>query len=237
MQFKARSQAGQGLVEYVLILVFIVLVSIAGLNLLGADVATGYWQIATAFGGLVDDFGRDLSRWSAATGSIMWNGLKQAAGSWKIKDGRMIGDPWALNLFNNYTGSDLSIDLKGAKLDTQGTDWNGYGTLFRGTRNSNGTYNGYGFEFEEHPKGTVKMYFSRFDNGYQTQLGTPTTVPTGLTLKDAQNVTVTAQGNTFTATWNGKPLVSATDKTYKSGQVGVYTNVGSAASFDSFAIR
>jgi Flp pilus assembly pilin Flp len=232
-----RSQTGQGFVEYVLILVFVVLVSLAGLRLFGADVATGYWQIMTAFGSLADDFGRDLNRWSSATGSLMWNGYKRAVGGWKIKDGRMIGDPWSVNMFNNYVGSDFSIDLKGARLDTQGSDWNGYGTLFRASKNQNGSWNGYSFEFEEHPKGTVRMYFSRVDNGYQTKIGTPTTVPTGFTLKDAQNITVNAQGSNFTATWNGKPLVTATDKTYKNGQVGICTNAGSTASFDGFAVR
>ncbi len=237
MRSTTRSQTGQGFVEYVLILVFVVLVSLAGLKLFGAEAATGYWKVVTAFGSMADDFNQGLSRWSAATGSLMWNGLRQAAGGWKTKDGRMIGDRWALNMFNNYTGSDLSIDLKGAKIDTQGSDWNGYGTLFRGTQNKNGTWSGYGFEFEEHPKGTVKMYFSRFDNGYQTKIGKTATVPAGFTLKDAQNVTVNAKGSTFAATWNGKSLVTATDKTYKSGQVGVFTNYGSAASLDGFAIR
>jgi hypothetical protein len=140
-------------------------------------------------------------------------------------------------MFRNFVGGDVTIDLKGARLDSQGKDWNGYGTLFRASQNSNGRWNGYGFEFEEHPQGKIAMYFSRWDNGVQTKLGKSQEAPAGFTLKDAQNVTVTARDNTFSASLNGKPLITASDKTYTSGQVGVYTNVGSAASFDGFAVR
>lgn len=237
MRLITPSRRGQANVEYVLIILFIVLTSIAGLRLYGDQVHTAYWRIVTSFSALTDDFSRDLSNWSAAIGTLTINGYKQTAGAWKIKDGRMYGEPWALNMFRNFVGSDVTIELQGVRLESQGKDWNGYGTLFRASPDKQGRWSGYGFEFEEHSKGKIQMYFSRWDNGRQTKLGKPQDVPTGFTWMDTQNIVVTAQGNTFSASLNGKPLITASDKTYTTGQVGVYTNVGSAASFDGFAIR
>jgi len=237
MHTSRRIGFGQANVEYILILVCLALVAITSLNLYGAQVATAYWQVVTAFGALADDFSRDLSNWMAVVGTMTINGHKQAAGAWKIKDGRMYGDPWSLNMFKNFIGGDVTIDLKGARLESQGKDWNGYGTLFRASQDSQGRWSGYGFEFEEHPKGRIQMYFSRWDHGRQTKLGKPQDAPAGFTWTDAQNIVITAKGNSFSASLNGKPLITATDKVYTSGQVGIYTNVGSAASFDGFAVR
>jgi Flp pilus assembly pilin Flp len=55
MRSSRRTGWGQANVEYILILVCLVLVSIASLNLYGAQVATAYWQVVTAFGVLADD--------------------------------------------------------------------------------------------------------------------------------------------------------------------------------------
>jgi len=238
-----RFQKGQGLVEYALILLLVVGLAVLSLNLMGVSLQDVYQQIVDAFGGKSRDSACDNYYRAGFDESLDgWDDIQSGfwKGKWKVEDGQLVGSNLGAILYGGLDGQDYSVSLNGAHLTpatTKNPTYQGFGLIFRGEMVKS-RLNGYMFEVEKKNKndpGTI--YFSQWING--NQINPPLAsapIPPNFDWSHPGSMSVGVQGDTFTAYLNGKPILTAQDDLYTSGQAGAAVNKGSILRLDDFSI-
>ncbi len=218
----------QGFVEYALILVLIVVITLLGLALMGQGIKETFCQVAAAVGaegvcsqGCQDDFAN-------------MDGWKDAQGNWAVKDSRLCnGSSGEGRLFNTCSrdlpSNDYTIDLHGANL----AKGNGYGVWFRSSVDEKGRRNGYTFQYDP-GYGDGAFIFRKWVNGNE--------LPPFAVKKDKNfdwtgedhDIQVVVEGNKFTALVDGKPVLVGHDSTYAEGEAGLRTWDSTEMCLDGF---
>jgi hypothetical protein len=220
---RVNDSAGQGLIEYALILLAVVLTAILSLTAMGVDVSNIFCQVAGGVGAnnvcghiFSDDFA-NLSNWNIVNGV------------WQAINGDLTGGPGEGRIFHDMSQSDYMITLNKATLD-QG---NGYGVFFRATNDSN--VNGYSFQFDPGYGGGA-FIMRKWVNGNELAPFAVANAP-GYNWNAAnRQVQVAVKGSTFTAYVDGKQVVSGTDSTYSKGGVGLRTWDSSTTKFGDISV-
>jgi len=237
---KTIRQAGQGMVEYALILILVAIGAFIILQLMGVSLSDVYCRAAGGFTNntcqaatagtptgtqatdpfCVDDFS-DPSQWQNQNGT--W---KSSKGRSCIKGGGSMLNTCSLN--NQAT--DYVTQVDGAVL----SNGKGYGIFFRASDAGLGT-NGYVFQYDA---GAGDFVIRKWVNGREIY---PTLAhvqyPSIKFLGSKHSLSVQVVGDTFTGMVDGQPVITATDDTYTSGGAGIRT-WGAKTNFclDSFTV-
>lgn len=235
-RFDRNFLRGQGLVEYVLLLLLlgsaiILALSISGVSLseLYADAVDGLGLSGTdAACAVLGQAGED---WQAFKDGFWKGGIAQV-------DGRYAVCPLCGGLLPGNPGSDYSIDMSGVTIQNIQPTWNGYGVSFRSNYDKGGL-DGYMFEVEQVNKNKpAQIYFSKWVNGKQIQPPLSiATAPANFDWENPPDFQVEVQGDTFTAYLDGKQMLTAKDSTYKEGGVGAISNHGTQLTFDNLVVE
>ena len=197
-----RTDSGQSLLEYGLILLLAAGVVLGTLSAVGVDLKGVYCQILEGFG--VDACQQVLMDWD------LYQGNCQAV------NGKVCCDQYGYIFANEFSGEDYTLQVSGAHL-TQG--W-GYGIFFRTQRN-NGGFDGYNFQYDP-GYGSGEFLFRKWINGYELSPIAREPAPQGFDWYSApRDLLIEISGDTFTAFVDGKEVLSVTDDSYQEGGVGV----------------
>jgi Flp pilus assembly pilin Flp len=218
-------QTGQGLVEYILLVVLIAILVLLVLRLSGVSIKQLFCKAVTSLGGqpamcsaslFQDDF-NNLKKWQVVNGN------------WKIDDGRLCGSGGEGRIFAPISGaSDYVINLNGATM----TEGNGYGLYFR---DSNVTsVNGYNFQFDPGYGGFIMR---KWYNGAEMAPTVVAKPAAGFNYNATHNIQVTVQGSTFTAFVDGQQVFQTSDPSYTSGGIGLRTWDSTQVCFDSISVN
>ncbi len=227
---KSLRQVGQGLVEYALLLVLAVIGTLLILHLMGISARDVYCKVASGFkeGACAqttaycqDDFS-NFKDW------------KTMSGSWQAKNGQVCaqgyGETYNKCSLSSMTANDYTVELDGAKLNAG----DGYGVFFRSTLGSLGM-NGYAFQYDPGLNGYV---IRKWVNG--KEINPPLAykaMPGNDWNGSAHKISVKVQGDTFTCSVDGKPVLTATDNTYPTGGAGLRTWDKTDFCLDNFSIH
>ncbi|MCS7011154.1 MAG: DUF1080 domain-containing protein [Anaerolineales bacterium] len=216
---------GQGLVEYGLIILLVVLVALLVLSLSGVSLKDIYCFLAEKIGSrpvtcaaslFSDDF-NDLSRWTVVSGK------------WEIKNGQLCTSQPGRIFVPIEDADNYVIQLNGAKLD-QG---NGYGIYFRADNFK--AVNGYTFQYDPGLQGFA------FREWYQGNEFSPSglyRLPKTYDYYSApHDIKVVVQGNSYTAFVDGQQVLSMSDSTYTKGGIGLRTWDATVVCFDSITVN
>jgi Flp pilus assembly pilin Flp len=225
---KAKQQAGQGMVEYALLLLLVAIGTLLGLQLMGISVRDVYCRIASGFSANAcssalcqDDFNN-------------LNGSQGVTGPWKTSDGQACiqGGGILLNKcsMNNMTGNDYTANIDGAALGAG----DGYGIFFHATDTGSGI-NGYAFQYDPGLKGFVirKWVNGREINPAIVYKSTPSFDWYG----KPHTLSVKVVGNTFTGYVDGNVMLVGQDNTFTSGGAGIRTWDSTILCIDKFSIN
>jgi hypothetical protein len=219
------AEPGQGLVEYSLILVLVVVAALLALNAFGLTVTEVYCEIARALGAtetcssyFSDDFDGDLNDWV------------KVRGTWELKDGQLCGGPSEGRIFADVPQSDYIVNIKGADL-SQG---NGYGVYFR----SNDYNNVDGYNFQYDPGWGGGAFLTRkWVNGNELSPLSSNRVPGYDWYNTPHDVQIKVEGSTYTTYVDGQQVAQATDNSYSGdGGIGLRTWDNTKVCFDSVSI-
>jgi Flp pilus assembly pilin Flp len=222
---KPGRNAGQGTVEYALILALVAIAIIVGLLLTGTSISSVYCRVVSALGAgscsasLCQDGFNDLS------------GSQGLTGTWTASDGQVCNRNGGV-LYNkcsmsNFTATDYSATLSGARL----TAGNGYGIYFRATNTGKGV-NGYAFQYDPGAKGFV---IRKWVNG--VEVFTPTLAQVTIPNFDWYSTPHTLSVEALVGYVDGKVVLTAHDSTYTSGGTGIRTWDSTALCVDDFSIN
>jgi hypothetical protein len=225
---RRNASYGQGLIEYVIILLLGVLVSLTTLKLVGVDVKSLFEKTGGLFGAqekvyITDKF-LNLNAWKVFQGQKCWkteNGILST--TLKSCDSRMLN--------TGTLPDDYQVTMDMAQL----LSGDGYGIMFR-LAESKGGYSGYSFQVDAGYGN--KFVFRRYDvNG--VELGKPLAVgspPAGFDFNAPHKVSVSVIGSNFTAYVDGVAVLNATDSTYTSGSSGLRVWDSTQAKFSGFTV-
>lgn len=212
---KTSRQFGQGMVEYALLLLLVVLVTFLALQLMGISVREVYCRVAGGFTPNAcattlckDDF-------SSASGSKVRNGAWQVSnGQLCINGGGIVYDKCSMT---SLTATDYSASLESAALKSG----DGYGIFFRATDTPAGT-NGYAFQYDPGLKGFVvrKWVSGKEINPPLAYKAVPANYDW---YSKPHKLTIKVVGNTFTGYVDGQAVLTGKDSTYPSGGTGIRT--------------
>ena len=213
---KHRRHAGQGMVEYALLLLLVAIVTLLALQLMGISVREVYCSVASGFtpnacatSTLCKDDFNNLG------GSNVRNGAwKSVNGQACIVGGGIFYDQCSMS---KLTAADYSASLQGAALKSG----NGYGIFFRASDTGKGT-NGYAFQYDPGLKGFVVR---KWVNGVEINPALAYTAAAANYdwYSQPHALTVKVVGDTFTGYVDGQPVLSGKDSTYAAGGTGVRT--------------
>jgi len=227
---------GQGLVEYALLLVLLVVGVILIMSLMGVSISDLYCSAANAIGGgtacneqeiyCQDNFDGDLGGW-------------QASGNLSLKNGQLcFGN--GLRSMNKCSmkldQSDYVISMNDVNL----SKGNGYGVYFRTTVDNNGL-DGYIFQYDPglksaaYPNGA--FIIRQWVNGHE--IWNPVAIaPLGSDVfNTSHDFQIDVKGDTFTVLMDGKQVLSAKDSTYTTGgTAGLRSWDSTAACIGDFSI-
>lgn len=222
-----NSKNGQGLIEYLLIIVLITMVGFLSLKISGVNTSGVFDKISSSLFGeqsktIISDAFDNLNNWKSIFGS----------NNWKIVDGRLVstGGGDKRIMLNSDLPDDYVVSAKGILVKGDG-----YGVMFRLTPQGN-NYGGYCFQLDPGygNKFVLRKYAS---NG--AEISKPIAVanpPAGFDFKAPHDVQVKVVGNTYTAYIDGVEVMTATDSTYSSGGTGLRTWDSSSIAVDSFTV-
>jgi len=226
---RSNFQTGQGVTEYALLLVLIVGGLILIVNLTGTSITDLYCQAANGISGgracgqeiyCQDDFTGDGSGWQNLSGLPSFqNGQMCVSGYMQIMN----------KCSTQKKHSDYTINLNGVTL-TQG---NGYGIYFRSILTERGL-DGYAFQYD--PGAGNILLIRRWINGREvmTPIGKfPITTSIYNTPHDFK---IVVKDETFTVFMDGEQVITAEDKTYPTGGVGLRSWDSTTACIDDFSI-
>lgn len=218
-----QAERGQGVAEYALIIVIIILGIILALAVFGMDVQGMYCRAVSSIG---------LSQACGAYFSDDFNNLSAwqiVMGKWQTKDGELMGGPGEGRIFHSLSQSDYVITVSGAVLN-QG---NGYGIWFRASNVDK--VNGYTFQYDP-GYGSGAFIMRKWVNGNEL---TPFAVARAAGYNwynTPRQVQIVVRGNTFTAYIDGKQVLQGTDSTYTSGGIGLRTWNNTTTRFDKISV-
>jgi Flp pilus assembly pilin Flp len=218
-----NDSAGQGLIEYGLVLVAVALAVVLAASAMGVDISNIFCQVTGDLGAanicghiFVDDFA-DLSFWEAVIGN------------WQVVNGDLKGGPGEGRLFHQMSKADYVITLDKATLN-QG---DGYGVFFR-TNNAQ-KVDGYSFQYDPGYGGGA-FIMRKWVHGNELAPFAVASAPGYNWNAPNRQIQVAIKGNTYTAYVDGKPVVSGTDSTYTKGGVGLRTWGNSTVSFGKVTV-
>lgn len=206
---QAHRHSGQSTAEVGILIVLVALVAVLGLTVAGVDVRGIYCRVAAAFGGggcerLLDVDLSDFEPW------------KVISGRWKGQNGRMCGGQGEGRIFHrDFKGDDYTITVDRAQL----LKGNGYGVFFRASNVER--VNGYSFQYDP---GYRAFIMRKWVNG--NEISQPFAVapaPTYDWYGGDRQIQLRVKGGTFTASVDGKVLLTGRDNTYPAGGVGFRT--------------
>ncbi|KAF0112118.1 MAG: hypothetical protein FD147_385 [Chloroflexi bacterium] len=223
-----KNKSGQGIIEYLLIVVLAVMASLAGLKVAGVNVNNLLEKASGLFGQqeetyLTDSF-MNLNSWKSYFGQNCWkaeNGILSTTK--KSCDSRILN--------TTDLPDDYQVNMDMAQL----VSGDGYGITFRLTK-SLGSYAGYSFQVD--PGYGNKFIFRRYDEK-GVELAKPLAIgnpPAGFDFNAPHKVSVSVKGNTFKAYVDGALVLTATDSTYTSGGVGLRVWDNTQAKFSDFSV-
>ena len=216
---------GQGVIEYVLLLLLLAVITTSTLKLTGVNLSDTFTRISTAISGkskvLFNDQFNDLSGWNSIFGPNSWKVVNGYLTNTSVGDERIMayGD-----LPNDYVINTTAQLVSG----------NGYGVMFRLTQMGS-NYGGYSFQID--PGYGNKFVLRKYStNG--TEISTPIAVsnpPAGFNFNAFHQVSVSVVGSTYTMYVDGVKVMTATDSTYTSGGAGLRTWSTSQIKVDNFS--
>ena len=215
---------GQGLGEYMLLLVLIALLAILALNIAGVSIKQLLCKAIAGLGAspaicsaslFQDDF-NNFNNWQIVNGT------------WKINNGQLCGSNGG-QIFAPIPGaSNYVINLNGATMTTG----NGYGLFFDSSNVT--SVNGYDFQFDP---GVGGFIMRKWYQGAEMAPSVITKPPAGFNYNTTHNIQVMVQGQTFTALVDGQQVFTTTDPTYTSGEIGLRTWDSTQVCFDSISVN
>jgi hypothetical protein len=254
-----QSQSGQGIVEYVAILLLVGLISYLGAHLLGVTGADPYQKISDVFSGkavvspndainpsdtVEPSATIDPSLTPEPTETTYVEDDLENMDNWKKINGSNCWDTHHHGSIHTTKGKCNSVLMNNALLPqdykmtmnlAQLIKGDGYGLMFRLSKEKSG-FSGYSFQVD--PGYGDKFVFRRYDaNG--AELGTPLAVasfPAGFDPNAPHNVSVSVVGDTFTAYVDGVQVLTAQDDTYTSGGTGLRTWGNSESDFSGYKV-
>ncbi|HEY74514.1 MAG: hypothetical protein DRJ03_07775 [Chloroflexi bacterium] len=224
MKSKYLDSKGQSLAEYSLLIALLLAACMLILAALGISIWDIYCIVARGlgFGGscahyFYDDFA-DLDAWD-----IAW-------GDWTTDGEQMCGGPGEGRIFTEIPADDYAVTINSATL-RQG---NGYGVYFRVTDTPR--FDGYSFQYDPGYRGGA-FIFRKWVNGRELWPPFAQTRARGYDWWETpRDIKVVADGNTFTASVDGQPILTASDDTYSEGGIGLRTWDRTVACFDSISV-
>lgn len=229
-----RNLKGQGLVEYALLLILITVVSLLALSLAGisiSDIFSGVGSLFQPTSNQCLPIAQAGEEWDELMDKFWRGGITTGENGYEVC--RLCG-----GILPGFSGSDYEIDLSGVSVDNVTSSWNGYGVAFRAEYTKNGL-NGYMFEIEKANKNSpAQIYFSKWVNG--KQIKPPLAVknmPANFNWDNPPEMRIEVKGDTFTAYLDGQSALSAQDKTYTDGGVGVISNLGTQLAFKDINVN
>lgn len=226
-----RSEKGQGLVEYALLVALVAIALILVLQLTGVRLSDVYCSVADGITGgnacdqeayCSDDFSSELDDWDTLTGA------------WKTGEGQVCtkGAAWAFNQCSlDMDASNYVVNLDGASL----TKGNGYGIVFRAS-DAGTKFSGYTFQYDPGYGGGA-FIFRKWINGRELPPFAVTPARGFDWYGSPKDIQLVVNGSQFTAYVDGQPVLSGSDSTYQEGGVGLRSWDGSEVCFDNFRIE
>lgn len=228
-------ESGQGLVEYALIIVGVVLVVILAVTFFGEEISEVYCQVTGELGGdacAVESASYCSDEFKNNRG---WEFTRSGEDSWTFEAGSMC---MSKNTYKDYAfnvcsqampSDDYIIRVKGASL-TQGA---GYGVFFR-LQGVSTEPSGYAFQYD---KGISGFVFRKWTNGSEKTLKYKRT-PDFDFYAEEHDIEIHVVGESFRAYMDGELILEANDSAYLtgSGGVGFRTWHNSRVCFEGFSV-
>lgn len=220
-RYRQRGRSGQSTVELALIIALVAAIALLALSATGVRLDQLFCRVVGIFGGscgalFADDFS-DLDDWQAVSGK------------WDNVDGELCGGPGEGKIFAPISADDYTINLDTARL-TQG---NGYGVFFRAQDVEQ--VDGYVFQYDPGMSGFV---IRKWVSGREVWAPLAYKQITGYDWHgEDRKLQLAVEGDTFTVTLDGQPIMTTTDSTYAEGAVGMRTWDNSRACFDDLTIN
>ncbi len=237
---RCRSERGQGLVEYALILSLVVLVALIGITVFGGQLSDKYVDVMVAL-----PQGESQSQTGGANCSSGMNSLDDwnlAGGKkkgWYAEDGKICNNHGGGRSFA-FSDCSQSEDMSNSEdyvirlNDVVLTKGQGYGIMFR-LQNYDKKPNGYAFKYDS---GKDSLVFRKWVKGKEVKKPDLASVRIrGYEWYDIpRDIMIRIAGNTMEAYIDGVLMLSATDGTYTEGGVGLHTWGKTKVCFDDFSI-
>lgn len=229
----SRAEAGQGIVEYALILVAVALVAFLALRVTGTTVGDIFCQVTGGVGGascaepdvctMTFDDPNDLDDWTG------WD-VGRTLG---ISEGKLCNSGTQFNYFNACAStqptSDFVAHLDGIKIDPLGNNLHpGFDFVFR----SDDQRQGYRFSYSA--KSNVVVFWKGLGSSWV--LLKHARVPADW-VEQELSFQIKVEGNTFTAFKDGEQILQTTDDEYTEGMFGWRNKPGSNSCIDSMSIQ
>lgn len=225
---KMKQQTGQGMVEYVLLILLIAIGIMLSLQLMGISIRDVYCRVVGVFtsnacsGSLCQDTFDNMS------------GSQGVTGGWTSSSGRACiqGSGTLLNKCSQtqLSATDYTAQAKGAAL----TAGNGYGIFFRASNTGSGI-NGYAFQYDPGLNGYVVR---KWINGSEINPALAyKAMPGNNWYGSPHDLSIKVVGNTFTGYVDGQAVLTGQDNTYTSGGTGLRTWDSTNLCLDEFSIN
>jgi len=163
---------------------------------------------------------------------------KQPVGKpYKLKDGEMVLQPPGENRIfgGDEDWKDGDISFSGA---LQSGD--GFGIFFRATKTEKGNLDGYSFQYDPglKTKDGGNFLIRKWTNGSESAPLAMAPAPAGFDwYRTSREFGISLQGDRFTVSMGGEPILSARDSSYPNGGIGIRTWDSTNASFGSISFR
>ena len=225
----SKSEAGQGLVEYVLVLALIGLVVSLSLSVTGTSVREIFCDIGSGLGGQgcgctsAFDDPAELDDWG---GSGKEDYLT-------IEGGKACNSGPKASFLNScskdFGSSDFTADISGVSIDHIGNGNRGFDFLFRSQDEDNG------YHFTYNSKSHLIRFWKRVNGKWI--LMSSKKAPSQWSQQPELNFQVKVEGDTFTAYKDGEAILQASDDAYTEGEYGIRNKPGSKTCFDDISVQ
>ena len=226
------SKSGQSILEYSLIAAVFVLVVIASVPGLRNSVISVFSQTQTTL--------ENASELSSSSDYVYEEGFDNLD-NWSISRGDYeVDDQGRLTntsngegrIFTDYSGDDFQMNIDVAQL-TQGQ---GYGIWFRASETGEDEdINGYTFQYDP-GYGSGAFLLRKWEDGRESSPFGRVNAP-DYDWNAVHNVSLHVEGDIFTAFIDGEAVVTGSDDTYQTGEVGFRTWGSSRSYFDNITIE
>ena len=224
MKNTSTRSAGQGFLEYALIISLIPIAVFLVLNLTGVSLRDVYCSVIGIFGSkacnasyFADEFD-SLDQWQVINGN------------WKNIDGQLCNERGGLIFSDIPQSGDYQINLKGANL----SKGNGFGVLFRSSNYNKD--NSYIFQYDS-GFGSGEMIYRERANGREFS-PSARYKPGGDFdwYNESHDISIKVEGDTFTAYVDSEQVLQTQDATWAEGGIGLRTWNATDVCFDSISV-